>query len=665
MTAFVFFRGNDFDYFSQLEFDLGREMKMSADAKRLLKGLPKVGLVEKIKPHAELIAAGLSGVFIATGWITDKMNDHVASIIFYLLAFVIGGFAKAKEGIEATYENKQLNVEMLMIFAAIGSAIIGYWTEGAILIFIFAVSGALETYTMNKSHKEISSLMKLQPEEALLINNGVERRVPVSELEVGDHILVKPGERIPSDGVIKKGHTNIDEAAITGESMPVSKGLETEVFAGTVNLTGAITVETTKASNETLFHKIIELVQSAQSEKSPSQLFIERFEGTYVKTVLVAVLLMMFLPYFLLDWTWNESFYRAMILLVVASPCALVASIMPATLSAISNGAKHGILVKGGVHLENLSHLKAIAFDKTGTLTKGKPEVTEIIVNENFVEAELLWKTASIENQSNHPLAQSIVKYVKANLDRDLLQPEKLEDVSGWGVKAEINGEQWKIGKADFVGKEAALSFADGKAVSLASQGNTLVFVQVNDCLAAMIALKDVVRQETKMAIDHLKKQGIYTVMLTGDSEKTANAIAEESHVDQFFAECLPEEKVEQLKKLKEKYGTIAMVGDGINDAPALATANVGIAMGEGSDVALETADVVLMKNDLPRIAEAIHLSQRMNTIIKQNVIFSIMVIMILISSNFFQLLDLPFGVIGHEGSTILVILNSLRLLKN
>ncbi|WP_045524409.1 heavy metal translocating P-type ATPase [Neobacillus niacini] len=638
---------------------------MSTDAKRLSKVVPKVGFVEKIKPHVELIAAGLSGVFIATGWITDKMGDHVASIIFYLLAFVIGGFAKAKEGIEATYENKQLNVEMLMIFAAIGSAIIGYWTEGAILIFIFAVSGALETYTMNKSHKEISSLMMLQPEEALLMNNGIERRVPVTELKVGDHILVKPGERIPSDGVIKNGVTNIDEAAITGESMPVSKGLDKEVFAGTVNLTGAITVQTTKASNETLFHKIIELVQSAQSEKSPSQLFIERFEGTYVKTVIVIVLMMMFLPYFLLDWSWNESFYRAMILLVVASPCALVASIMPATLSAISNGAKRGILVKGGVHLENLSHLEAIAFDKTGTLTKGKPEVTEIIVNENFEKMELLWKAASIENQSNHPLAQSIVKYVKGNLERDLVQPENLEDVSGWGIKAEICGEQWKIGKADFVGREAALTFAEGKASELASKGNTLVFIQVNDCLAAMIALKDVVRQETKLAIDHLKKKGIYTVMLTGDSEKTAKAIAEESHVDQFFAECLPEEKVEHLKKLKEKYKTIAMVGDGINDAPALAIANVGIAMGEGSDVALETADVVLMKNDLPRIAEAIHLSQRMNRIIKQNVIFSITVIMILISSNFFQLLDLPFGVIGHEGSTILVILNSLRLLKN
>jgi Zn2+/Cd2+-exporting ATPase len=638
---------------------------MSSTAKRLNEGIQRVGFIEKIKPHAELIAAALSGVLIATGWLLDRLDDNAASIVAYLLAFTIGGFAKAKEGIEATYENKELNVEMLMIFAAVGSAIIGYWTEGAILIFIFAVSGALETYTMNKSHKEISSLMKLQPEEALLINNGIEKRVAVSELKVGDHILVKPGERVPADGRIINGHTNIDEAAITGESMPVSKGKQAEVFCGTVNLTGAITVQTTKASNETLFQKIIELVQSAQSEKSPSQLFIERFEGTYVKTVLLVVFLMMILPHFLLGWSWQESFYRAMILLVVASPCALVASIMPATLSAISNGAKHGILVKGGVHLENLSHLEAIAFDKTGTLTKGKPEVTEVMVNNKFEKETLLWKVASIENQSNHPLAQAIVNYVKTNINKDFIYPENLEDVSGWGVKAEIDGEHWKIGKADFVGKEAVESFAEGKVTELASQGNTMVFVQINDEVAALIALKDVVREETKHAIDHLKQQGIYTVMLTGDSEKTASAIAKESHVDQFFAECLPEEKVEQLNVLKTKYKTIAMVGDGINDAPALATAHVGIAMGEGTDVALETADVVLMKNDLPRIAEAIRLSQRMNRIIKQNVIFSITVIMLLISSNFFQLLDLPFGVIGHEGSTILVILNSLRLLKS
>lgn len=637
---------------------------MSSEAKTLTKGIQKVSLFEKIKPHAELIAAGLSGVLIIAGWLFDKYGQGVDSIIAYLLAFVIGGFAKAKEGIEATYENKELNVEMLMIFAAIGSAIIGFWTEGAILIFIFALSGALETYTMNKSHKEISSLMELQPEEALLLVNGLEKRVPVSELQVGDHILIKPGERVPSDGMIIKGHTNIDEAAITGESMPVSKSSDEEVFAGTVNLTGAITVQVTKASSDTLFQKIIQLVQSAQSEKSPSQLFIERFEGTYVKIVLLVVLAMFFLPHFLLGWSWHESFYRAMILLVVASPCALVASIMPATLSAISNGARHGILVKGGVHLENLSRLGAIAFDKTGTLTKGKPEVTEVIVMEGLDRESLIWKAASIENQSNHPLAQAIVKYAKQTFKKDLLHPDFLEDVPGWGIKAKIKGEQWKIGKAAFVSQDVD-NFADGKARELALQGNTLVFIEINGELSAMIALKDVVREETKLAIDHLKKQGIKTVMLTGDSEKTARAIAAESHVDEFFAECLPETKVDHLKELKTKYQTVAMVGDGINDAPALAIANVGIAMGEGTDVALETADIVLMKNDLPRISEAVRLSQRMNRIIKQNVIFSISVIMLLICSNFFQFIDLPFGVIGHEGSTILVILNSLRLLKS
>ncbi|WP_066069391.1 heavy metal translocating P-type ATPase [Neobacillus soli] len=637
---------------------------MSSEAKALAKGIQKVGFLEKVKPHIELIAAGLSGVLIVAGWLFDKYGNGADSIVAFLLAFLIGGFAKAKQGIEATYENKELNVEMLMIFAAVGSAIIGYWTEGAVLIFIFAVSGALETYTMNKSRKEISSLMKLQPEEALLITNGYEKKVSVSALRVGDHILIKPGERVPSDGAIIKGQTNIDEAAITGESMPVSKGGGAEVFAGTVNMTGSITVQVTKASDETLFHKIIQLVQSAQSEKSPSQQFIERFEGTYVKVVLVVVFSMFFLPHFLLGWGWHESFYRAMILLVVASPCALVASIMPATLSAISNGAKHGILVKGGVHLENLGHLEAIAFDKTGTLTKGKPEVTEIIVKEGLEKEDLIWKAASIESYSNHPLALSIVKYAKRAINKELFHPDSLEDIPGWGVKAEINGEQWKIGKAAFIGKENADKFADGKAKDLASHGNTLVFIEINGELSAMIALMDVVREETKLAIDHLKRQGIHTIMLTGDSEKTARAIAADSHVDEFFAECLPEVKVEELKNLKKKYKTVAMVGDGINDAPALAIANVGIAMGEGTDVALETADIVLMKNDLPRISDAIHLSQRMNKIIKQNVIFSITVIMLLIASNFFQILDLPYGVIGHEGSTILVILNSLRLLK-
>lgn len=640
---------------------------MSMEAKALLKSSNRSeeNLLEKIRPHAELIAALLSGVLILAGWLLDRSGMETPSIAAYLLAFIIGGFAKAKEGIEETIENKELNVEMLMIFAAIGSAIIGYWTEGAILIFIFAVSGALETYTMNKSHKEISSLMELQPEEALRITDGSEERVHVSELEIGDFILVKPGERVPSDGTIVKGHSSLDEAAITGESLPVSKGADDQVFAGTVNLNGSITVEITKPNNETLFQKIIELVQSAQSEKSPSQLFIEKFEGTYVKIVLAVVVLMMFAPHFLLGWSWTETFYRAMILLVVASPCALVASIMPATLSAISNGARHGILFKGGVHLENLSHLKAIAFDKTGTLTKGKPEVTDVVVKDGLSREELLLKVASIESHSNHPLANAIVKYAKSTLTEALIHPESIEDVTGFGVKAKVDHDEWKIGKASFVGKTEAMAFADGAADRMASEGKTVVFVQKNDEIIGLLSLKDVVRQETKQAIDLLKKQGIYTVMLTGDSQTTAAVIAGESHVNEHIAECLPENKVEHLKKLKETYSNVAMVGDGINDAPALATANVGIAMGEGTDVALETADVVLMKNDLPKIAEAIELSRRMNTIIKQNVIFSITVIMFLIASNFLQLLDLPYGVIGHEGSTILVILNSLRLLRS
>nr|WP_315362417.1 heavy metal translocating P-type ATPase [Cytobacillus firmus] len=640
---------------------------MSMEAKALLKSSNRSeeNLLEKIKPHAELIAALLSGVLILAGWLLDRSGMETPSIAAYLLAFIIGGFAKAKEGIEETIENKELNVEMLMIFAAIGSAIIGYWTEGAILIFIFAVSGALETYTMNKSHKEISSLMELQPEEALRITDGSEERVHVSELEIGDFILVKPGERVPSDGTIVKGQSSLDEAAITGESLPVSKGADDQVFAGTVNLNGSITVEITKPNNETLFQKIIELVQSAQSEKSPSQLFIEKFEGTYVKIVLAVVVLMMFAPHFLLGWSWTETFYRAMILLVVASPCALVASIMPATLSAISNGARHGILFKGGVHLENLSHLKAIAFDKTGTLTKGKPEVTDVVAGDNISREELLLKVASIESHSNHPLANAIVKYAKSKLSDALIHPESIEDVTGFGVKAKVGHDEWKIGKASFVGKTEAMAFADGAADRMASEGKTVVFVQKNDEIIGLISLKDVVREETKQAIDLLKKQGIYTIMLTGDSRTTAAAIAGESHVNEHIAECLPENKVEHLKKLKETYSNVAMVGDGINDAPALATANVGIAMGEGTDVALETADVVLMKNDLPKIAEAIELSRRMNTIIKQNVIFSITVIMFLIASNFLQLLDLPYGVIGHEGSTILVILNSLRLLRS
>ncbi|KIL47226.1 heavy metal translocating P-type ATPase [Jeotgalibacillus soli] len=639
-------------------------MQSQLKAAPYLPSAQSAGMLQQIKPHAELIAALFSGVLILFAWYAGYQHAETLSIVLYLLAFVIGGFAKAKEGIQATIEDKELNVEMLMIFAAVGSAIIGYWVEGAILIFIFAISGALETYTMNKSQKEISSLMDIQPEEAWKLVDGEEKRVSIKALKIGDLLVVKPGERMPADGEIIRGITTIDEAAFTGESIPVSKSLSDEVFAGTVNLSGSVTIRMTKNNDETMFQKIIQLVQTAQSEKSPSQLFIERFEGRYVKAVLLVVGLMMFLPHYLLGWDWQETFYRAMVLLVVASPCALVASIMPATLSGISNGARKGILFKGGVHLENLHKVKAIAFDKTGTLTKGKPEVTNLVIRSDQRKDEVLTAVAAIENQSNHPLAQAIVMYIKNNYDVALTSPEAVEDIPGFGVQSTLNGADWKIGKAEWFGEHTLESFQESVTDRLSQEGKTVVFIEKNGTVIGFIALKDTVRKETEEAIEQLKKAGITTIMLTGDSESTAKAIAAETNVDHYVARCLPETKVTELKKLLKQYGTVAMVGDGINDAPALATASVGIAMGEGTDVALETADVVLMKNDLPRIAEAIRLSRRMKRIVKQNVLFSLSIIFLLVISNFMQAVDLPLGVLGHEGSTILVILNGLRLLR-
>lgn len=623
-----------------------------------------INIIEKIKEHAELIAALMAGIFILLAWRLDTSGQTTASVLLYLIAFCVGGFAKAKEGIEETIEERKLNVELLMVLAAIGSAAIGYWTEGAILIFIFAVSGALETYAMNKSHREISALMNLQPEEAWLVRGGFEpMKVSVSTLQIGDHLLIKPGERIPADGNIFKGQSSIDESAISGEPLPISKSEGDEVFAGTVNLNGAITMEMTKANSETLFQKIIQLVQSAQSEKSPSQQFIEKFEGTYVKFVLLGVAIMMVLPHFLLGWDWTTTFYRAMVLLVVASPCALVASIMPATLATISNGAKNGVLFKGGLHLEHLSVLRALAVDKTGTLTQGKPVVTDFIVRDGVERETALAILAGIESQSNHPLAQAITSYAKAE-GIDILPQATIEDIPGWGIKGTIQNKEYQVGKPEFVDVQLANSFANSAVTKLAAEGKTVIFIRDQHGIVALTALKDTVRSEAKKAVTLLKELGIQVVMLTGDNEKTAKVIAKEAGVTEYVAECLPETKVTEMKRLLTQHQFVGMVGDGINDAPALATATTGIAMGEGTDVALETADVVLMKNDLSKIAYAVRLSRKMQRIVKQNIFFSIGVIILLIASNFLQVVDLPLGVIGHEGSTILVILNGLRMLN-
>ncbi|MER0468072.1 metal-transporting ATPase PfeT [Bacillus cabrialesii subsp. cabrialesii] len=611
--------------------------------------------------HAELIAALVSGALILAGWLLS--GHQVVSITLYLLAFVIGGFAKAKEGIEETLESKTLNVELLMIFAAIGSALIGYWAEGAILIFIFSLSGALETYTMNKSSRDLTSLMKLEPEEATLMVNGETKRVPVADLQAGDMIVIKPGERVAADGVIESGSTSLDESALTGESMPVEKNTGDAVFTGTVNRNGSLTVRVTKANQDSLFRKIIKLVESAQNSVSPAQAFIERFENAYVKGVLIAVGLLLFVPHFALGWSWSETFYRAMVFMVVASPCALVASIMPAALSLISNGARSGMLVKGSVFLEQLGAVQMVAFDKTGTVTKGQPAVETIRIAKGFSETEVLEAVYAIETQSSHPLAQAITTYAES---RGVNQSGyiSIEETSGFGVTAEVSGAKWKIGKAGFIGGQMAAQFIDQTASDVIQSGHTIVFVKKDDQIAGCIALKDQIRPEAKEVMEELNRLGIKTAMLTGDHEDTAQAIAKEAGMTTVAAECLPDQKVNEIKRLKEEFGTIAMVGDGINDAPALKAADVGIAMGGGTDVALETADMVIMQNDLKKLVNMCRLSRKMNRIIKQNIVFSLAVICLLICANFLQVMELPFGVIGHEGSTILVILNGLRLLK-
>ncbi|MDU0813087.1 heavy metal translocating P-type ATPase [Bacillus siamensis] len=611
--------------------------------------------------HAELIAALVSGALILAAWFFTEAKG--LSVTLYILAFVIGGFAKAKEGIEDTLETKALNVELLMIFAAVGSALIGYWAEGAVLIFIFSLSGALETYTMNKSSRDLTSLMKLEPEEATLLKDGQEKRVPAAELKIGDMIVIKPGERVAADGIIESGATSLDESALTGESMPAEKTAGDSVFTGTVNGNGSLTVRVTKTNEQSLFRKIIRLVESAQNSVSPAQAFIERFESVYVKGVLLAVALLLFVPHFALGWSWSETFYRAMVFMVVASPCALVASIMPAALSLISNGARNGLLVKGSVFLEQLGSVRMIAFDKTGTVTKGQPAVAAFQAAEHVNEDEIMQAVYTIEKQSSHPLAKAIAAFAES---RGAVPAghTSIDETSGFGVQADIEGAKWMIGKAGFAGKEDADAFLKTSGNELKDKGCTLVFVKKDDRIAGCFALKDQIRPEAKAVMAELESLGIKTAMLTGDQPETAAAIAKEAGMTTVVADCLPDQKAEEVKKLKETYGTIAMVGDGINDAPALKTADVGIAMGGGTDVALETADLVLMKNDLHKLVKMCRLSRKMNRIIKQNIVFSLSVICLLICANFLQVMELPFGVIGHEGSTILVILNGLRLLK-
>ncbi|OLN32589.1 heavy metal translocating P-type ATPase [Desulfosporosinus metallidurans] len=613
--------------------------------------------------HKGLIVTALSLGFIILAWYSGKYGHAEFEVPFYLLAYAIGGYQKAWEGLQTLIKEKDLDVDLLMVLAAIGAASIGFWRDGAILILIFSLSGALEGYTLERTNDEIKSIMKLRPEEAIVLHGNVEKRVRVEELQQGDHLLVRPGERIAADGIVSEGFSSVNQASITGESIPIDKSAGDEVFAGTMNGQGALVIEMTKPAEATLLAKIIHLVQEAQSERPPSQLFMERFEGIYAKIVVTGAVLIPVLSPFVIGWSWSETIYKAMIFLVVASPCALVSSVMPAVLSGISNGARKGILFKGGAYLETIGDVSVVAFDKTGTLTEGIPRITQVIPYGNYTENEVLSIAASLETWSEHPIAKAIIRKAKGK-NLHLSSASKLEAVPGFGVHGIVEGQEYRIGKLDLIGGQKLPEEEMNAVQELEKQGNTVIFVQVGNERIGVLAVQDTLRPQAKESISRLKKMGIKVVMLTGDSSSTAKIMGEQVGVDQVYSELLPEHKVDIIKKLGE-YGKVAMVGDGVNDAPALAVSSVGIAMGAaGTDVAMETANVVLMADDISKVSYAIALGRRTTRVVKQNVTFAIAVIFVLVLSNFFGNINLPLGVIGHEGSTIIVIISGLRLLR-
>lgn len=627
-----------------------------------------------LKEHPDAVAAIACAILVFLGWQTLNLGWIGVALFILTAAYVIGGFDSAREGLTTLVEEKELDVDLLMIVAALGAASLGLWrreyyliVDGAVLILIFAISGALEGYAMRRTERSIRGLMSLTTDTARVLLHGQEQTVAIAALKVGDQVLVKPGELVPTDGLVTEGTSTLNQASITGESIPVDKTVGDEVFAGTLNGKGALRLKIHQPPESSLIQRVIRLVQQAQTEAPPSQQFIERFERRYAKVIVIAGILLATLPPFLFGWNWEDTIYRALIFLVVASPCALMASIMPTLLSGIANGARHGILFKNGAQLEMMGRVKAIAFDKTGTLTTGKLQVVHVMAMQPSTD-QLLRVAASLETLSEHPIGDAIVQAAR---QQNLIWADALngQAQAGQGITGEIDRQTAVVGKATFVQAQTRrVSHAlVEQSQQWESDGKTVVWVAYGGEFLGIIAVADTVRPEVAQALSRLKRLGVERiVMLTGDNARTAHSIAEQVGVDQVYAELLPEAKVAVIRQLQQQYQIVAMVGDGINDAPALAQASVGIAMGTaGSDVALETADIVLIADRLEKLEHAMRLGRRSQSIVKQNIVFALGFVVVLLLFNFAGEMTLPFGVLGHEGSTVVVTLSGLRLLRN
>ncbi|GMA53066.1 metal-transporting ATPase [Alicyclobacillus contaminans] len=536
--------------------------------------------------------------------------------------------------------------------------LIGNFDESALLILIFAGAHFLEEFAEEKSQKEITSLLQMNPTKARLLQaDGSTKMVDVQTLTIGDQLKVLPGDQIATDGFIVEGQSTIDESSINGESMPKEKGKEEEVFASTINGQGTFTMEVSKDSSETVFAKILSVVEQSQSYLPQTATKIQKIEPIYVKSVLLIVPLFVLLMPVLLQWSWETSIYRGIVLLITASPCALAVSVVPATLSAISNLAKKGVLFKGGAYLTNLVDIKAVAFDKTGTLTQGQPVVTDSFYKEEAMKSSWQQIIVTMEKSANHPLAKAIL----AAYGQTSTVEMSVKNEIGQGIIGQYNGRNYRIGKPSLF--QQVSPEMQEKTNEFTSAGKTVVYFSEDEEVVALIAFMDRADEKAAATIAYLKEQNINTLMITGDAKSTGDAVAHALGVDEVFSNILPENKAEAITSLQTKYGKTAMVGDGINDAPALVKADVGFAMGEGTDVAIDVADAVIMQNDLIKFEYAHKLSQKLNHIVWQNIIFAMGLVLLLSGLNIIGQMNIGLGVLAHEGSTLIVLVNGLRLL--
>ncbi|MDF2570126.1 MAG: cadA [Sporomusa sp.] len=612
-----------------------------------------------------MLATITSGLLLAIAMVVEWIGVAEQTVVgLYILTMVVGGYHVAKSGLYGL-RSMTLDTNFLMVIAVIGAAAIGEWSEGATVVFLFSLGNALQAYTMDKTRNSIRALMELAPREALVRRDGNELRLQVEDIVVGDVMIVKPGERLAMDGTVVSGSSTVNQAAITGESMPVEKQAGDSVYAGTVNEQGALEIIVTKLAEDSTLAKIMHMVEEAQAEKAPMQQLVDVFAKYYTPAVIVAAVVLTIVPTLFFNEPFDLWFYRALVLLVISCPCALVISTPVSIVSAIGNASRHGVLIKGGAYLEQIGKIRAVAFDKTGTLTVGKPMVTDVVKLAGKLDTkEILILAAAVEKWSEHPLAEAIVAHTG---NQSLPPVTRFKALVGRGAQADLDGRTIYVGNQRLFEELGCLLAAHESSLSLLEQqGKTVMLVGTATEIYGAIAVADTLRDNSSEAVAAIKAAGVqHVVMLTGDNRRVAQAVAGKLGLDAFYSDLLPEDKATTLKQLISQYGSVAMIGDGVNDAPALATADVGIAMGvAGSDTALETADIALMSDDLSKLAYVMELSRKTVAVIKQNITFSLVLKLLFVLGTFVGFVNLWLAVLADTGAAVLVTLNGMRLVR-